>query len=167
VILEPGRTIAANSGVLLTTVRYLKTSGDRPVAVVDAGMTHMVRAAMYESYHLIWPLTPMGGIRPPSRGGSAEDDGLVICDVAGPICETSDYLAKGRGLPPLCAGDVLAVFTVGAYGMTMASNYNSQPRPAEALVDGARTTLIRRRESYEDLVAPELSSGSPLLARFN
>ena len=161
VILEPGRTIAANSGILLTTVRYLKTSGDRRVVVVDAGMTHMVRAAMYESYHLIWPVTPAGGTRPQSRGGSTEGGGLVTCDVAGPICETSDYLAKGRELPPLRVGDVLAVFTAGAYGMTMASNYNSQPRPAEALVDGAQTTLIRRRESYHDMLALELAGSSP------
>lgn len=156
VILEPGRTIAANAGILLTTVRYLKQAGDRQVAIVDAGMTHLVRAAMYDSYHFIWPVTPEAGALPRARGGQREDDGLVAYDVAGPICETSDYLAKGRALPALHSGEVLAVFSAGAYGMTMASNYNGQPRPAEALVDGDQATLIRRRESYQDLVALEL-----------
>ena len=160
VIMEPGRTIAANSGILLTTVQYLKQSGERQIVVVDAGMTHLIRTALYDSYHLIWPVTPGKESLPPSRGGWPEEAGLVAYDVVGPICETSDYLAKGRVLPPLRSGDVLAVFTAGAYGMTMASNYNSQPRPAEALIDGAQTTLVRRRECYQDLVAAELSDAS-------
>jgi diaminopimelate decarboxylase len=159
VIFEPGRTIAANAGVLLTTVRYLKQAGDRRIAVVDAGMTHLVRTAMYDSYHFMWPVVPSDGMVPRSRAAGKEK-GLVEYDVAGPICESTDYLAKGRCLPQLSSGDRVAIFTVGAYGMTMTSNYNSQLRPAEVLVDGDQAKLIRRRESYADLLAPELLDDS-------
>lgn len=155
VIMEPGRTIAANAGILLTTVRYLKQAGERQVAVVDAGMTHLLRTAMYDSYHFMWPVTAPDGAVPTSRA-PASADGLASYDVVGPICESSDYLAKGRALPELSPGDLVAVFTTGAYGMTMTSNYNGQPRPAEVLVHGDDMTLVRRRETYDDLVALEL-----------
>lgn len=154
VIMEPGRTIAANAGILLTSVRYLKQAGDRRVAIVDAGMTHLMRTAMYDSYHFMWPVH--AGDLPPASRSPEKSDSLVEYDVVGPICESSDYLAKGRALPELSSGDLLAIFTAGAYGMTMTSNYNSQPRPAEVLVQGDRMRLIRRRETYEDLVALEL-----------
>ncbi|MBN1172349.1 MAG: diaminopimelate decarboxylase [Micromonosporaceae bacterium] len=155
VIIEPGRTIAANAGVLLTTIRYLKRSGDRNLAVLDAGMTHLMRAALYDSYHFMWPVTPAGQIMPASRD-QPWTDGLIEYDVVGPICESTDYLARGRAMPPLGAGDQIAIFTTGAYGMTMTSNYNSQLRPAEVLVEGDQVRLIRCRETYEDLVAFEL-----------
>jgi diaminopimelate decarboxylase len=155
VIFEPGRTIAANAGVLLSTVRYLKQAGDQQLAVIDAGMTHLARAAMYDSYHFMWPVLPPAEAVPVSRDVSGLA-GLTAYDVVGPICESSDYLARGRSLPPLAAGDHLAIFTAGAYGMTMTSNYNSQLRPAEVLVHGDQVTLIRRRETYDDLVASEL-----------
>lgn len=154
VIFEPGRTIAANAGILLSTVRYLKQAGDQRLAVIDAGMTHLARAAMYDSYHFIWPVLPPAEAIPTSRDVSALA-GLTEYDVVGPICESSDYLARGRSLPALATGDQVAIFTAGAYGMTMTSNYNSQLRPAEVLVDGDRATLIRRRETYADLVALE------------
>ncbi len=156
VVMEPGRTIAANSASLLTTVLYVKKAGDNNVAVVDAGMSHFVRTAIYGSSHFIWPVKPADGLAPESRDMPEEGPGLTRYDVAGPICESSDYLGKARMLPGLKRGDVLCVFSTGAYGMTMASNYNSQPRPAEVLVDGDDAFLIRRRETYEDLIALEM-----------
>ncbi|GIJ08662.1 diaminopimelate decarboxylase [Micromonospora andamanensis] len=155
VIFEPGRTIAANAGVLISTVRYLKQAGERQLAVLDAGMTHLARAALYDSYHFIWPLQPPAEATPVSRDVSGLT-GLTDYDVVGPICESSDYLARARSLPELAAGAHLAIFTAGAYGMTMTSNYNSQQRPAEVLVQGDQVRLIRRRETYDDLVALEL-----------
>ncbi|MEX5636005.1 diaminopimelate decarboxylase [Parafrankia sp. FMc2] len=160
VIFEPGRTIAANAGVLLAAVRYRKQAGERQLIVIDAGMTHIVRAAMYDSYHFMWPVTPGIKMVPPSRDQHSLDD-LVTYDVVGPICESSDYLAKGRALPAMVAGDLIAIFSAGAYGMTMTSNYNSQLRPAEVLVEGDRARLIRRRETYDDLVALELFDDTP------
>lgn len=157
VVMEPGRSIAANAGVLLTRVRYVKQAGDRTVAVVDAGMSAMVRAALYDSFHFVWPVRA-GGHTPPHRAARLDLPGLVTYDLAGPICESTDYLARDRDLPPLAPGDVLAVFGCGAYGMTMASQYNAVPRPPEVLVDGARATLVRRRETYADLVAAELDT---------
>ncbi|MEN3281482.1 MAG: diaminopimelate decarboxylase [Solirubrobacteraceae bacterium] len=156
VITEPGRSIAANGGVLLTTVRYLKQAGDRQVAVVDAGMNNLIRAALYDSFHFVWPVRPAGAMVPPSRSRDLELAGLHSYDIAGPICESSDYLARARRLPPLAEGDLLCIFGAGAYGMAMASQYNSTPRPPELLVDGAATRVIRRRETYADLVAAEL-----------
>ncbi|MFF0152429.1 diaminopimelate decarboxylase [Micromonospora sp. NPDC005203] len=155
VIFEPGRTIAANAGILLSTVRYLKQAGDQQLAVIDAGMTHIARAAMYDSYHFMWPVQPSAEAIPSSRDVSGIE-GLTTYDVVGPICESSDYLARGRSLPALTAGDHFAIFTAGAYGMSMTSNYNSQLRPAEVLVHGDQVSLIRRRETYDDLVALEL-----------
>lgn len=160
VILEPGRTIAANSAVLLTTVRYLKQAGDNNVAIVDAGMSHFVRPAIYGSEHFIWPVTPTDGRVAASRAMTAESDGLTRYDIAGPICESSDYLGKKRWLPTLRQRETLCVFSTGAYGMTMASNYNSQPRPAEVLIDGDTARLIRRRETWADLVELELQCDS-------
>ncbi|WP_322750114.1 MULTISPECIES: diaminopimelate decarboxylase [unclassified Frankia] len=164
VVLEPGRSIAANAGVLLTRVRYLKTSGVQNVAIADAGMSHLIRTAFYDTFHFMWPVRPRDGLCPVSRTTYHDQPGLRRYDVAGPLCESSDYLAKDRLLPPLAAGDVLAVFTAGAYGMTMASHYNSLPRPAEVLVDGGGVRLIRRRETYEDLVYAEVETGSTMSA---
>ncbi|WP_322779683.1 diaminopimelate decarboxylase [Frankia sp. Cas4] len=164
VVLEPGRSIAANAGVLLTRVRYLKTSGVQNVAIADAGMSHLIRTAFYDTFHFMWPVRPRDGLCPVSRTTYHDQPGLRRYDVAGPLCESSDYLAKDRLLPPLAAGDVLAVFTAGAYGMTMASHYNSLPRPAEVLVDGGGVRLIRRRETYEDLVCAEVETESAMSA---
>ncbi|CUU60673.1 diaminopimelate decarboxylase [Parafrankia irregularis] len=160
IIFEPGRTIAANAGVLLAAVRYRKQAGERELVVIDAGMTHIARAAMYDSYHFMWPVSPVNGAIPSSRDQESVDD-LVAYDVVGPICESSDYLAKGRALPAMVAGDLVAIFTAGAYGMTMTSNYNSQLRPAEVLIQGADVKLVRRRETYDDLVALEFPDDTP------
>ncbi|MFB7511950.1 MULTISPECIES: diaminopimelate decarboxylase [unclassified Streptomyces] len=156
VVMEPGRSIAANAGILLTRVRYLKQAGDRTVAIVDAGMNNLIRAAFYDAFHFMWPVRPADGVIPPARTESLRLDGSVTYDVAGPICESSDYLARDRALPALREGDLIAVFGAGAYGMTMASQYNSSLRPAEVLVEGFDSRLIRRRDTYEDLVAAEL-----------
>ena len=155
VVLEPGRSIAANAGVLLTRVQYVKRSGDKTFAICDAGMNALLRPSHYDAFHFIWPAEPPAGFVPARRTADPGLPGLVPVDVVGPLCETGDYLALDRPLPPVKRGDLLAVFTAGAYGMSMASRYNSSPLPAEVLVDGDRLTVVRRRETYEDLVAHE------------
>lgn len=157
VLLEPGRSIAANAGVLLTRVLYVKQAGDTAVAVVDAGMSHLLRPAIYDAFHFVWPVTPDTGLVPPLRTRHSDLAGLTSWDIAGPICESSDYLARRRPLPQLAPGETLAVFTVGAYGMTMSSHYNSVPRPPEVLLEGATARLVRRRETYADLWSAELA----------
>lgn len=154
VVLEPGRSIAANAGVILTRVLHVKASGDKRFVIVDASMNELIRPALYGAYHFVWPVA--AGAAPPTlRGPQQPVEGLVRCDVVGPVCESADFLAQDRDLPPLRRGDILAVFTAGAYAMVMASQYNSRPRPPEVLVDGSAARLIRRRETYDDLIAPE------------
>jgi len=155
ILMEPGRFIACNAGVLVTRVQYVKAGGDRKFLLCDAGMNHLIRPALYGSYHHIWPVEPGEDFAPPQRTCDEPMPGTEVVDVVGPICESGDFLGKGRHLPPVARGDLLAVFGAGAYGMTMASEYNSFPRPAEVLVEGDRPRLIRRRGTYEDLVAPE------------
>jgi diaminopimelate decarboxylase len=155
VILEPGRSIAANSGVLLTRVLHVKQSGDRRFIIVDASMTELLRPALYGAYHFVWPVAA-GDRVPSARTPDQPFEGLWRCDVVGPVCESADFIAKDRMLPPVERGDLLAVFAAGAYAMSMASQYNSRPRAAEVLVHAATDQLIRRRETYEDLIAPEL-----------
>ncbi|MBW7907147.1 MAG: diaminopimelate decarboxylase [Phycisphaerae bacterium] len=159
VILEPGRSIAANAGILLTRVLHTKSSGARRFVIVDASMNELIRPALYDAYHFIWP-AEAAGCSPVSRGVQQPHAGLTPSDVVGPICESGDFLAKARPLPGLRRGDLLAVFTAGAYAMTMASQYNSRPRAAEVLVAGAEARLVRRRETYDDLVRAELEPGA-------
>ena len=154
IILEPGRSIIANAGVLITRVRHIKDTGCRRFVIVDASMTELIRPALYDAYHFVWPVN--AGSRVPTDWSERQPfDDLVPCDVVGPVCESGDFLAKQRALPPLERGQLLAVHTAGAYGMAMASQYNSRPRPAEVLVDGGVARVIRRRETYEDLVRGE------------
>lgn len=155
IILEPGRSIAANAGILLTRVLYLKKSGERDFLIVDAGMNDLIRPALYEAYHFIWPVAPAAGFVPAQRGEGVSMPGLRLMDVVGPVCESGDFLAKDRVLPPMQRGDLVAVFTAGAYGMVMASHYNTRPNPPEILVDGNQYRVVRRRETYEDLLAAE------------
>ncbi len=155
VILEPGRTIAANAGILLTEVQYLKQGGSKKFVICDTGMHHLIRPTLYEAWQFIWPAKVAPEHVPAKRAKDLEVDGLEISEIVGPICETGDYLAKDRPLPPVERGDLLAVFSAGAYGMVMASHYNAMPNPPEVLVDGDRFQTIRRRETYEDLVAAE------------
>lgn len=155
IILEPGRSIAGNAGILLTRVVYLKKSGDRDFLIVDAGMNDLIRPALYEAYHFIWPVAPEASFVPTQRGEGVNMPGLRLMDVVGPVCESGDFLAKDRMLPPMQRADLVAVFTAGAYGMVMASHYNTRPNPPEVLVDGDQYRVVRRRETYEDLLAAE------------
>jgi diaminopimelate decarboxylase len=155
IIMEPGRFIAGNSGILVTEVQYVKAGGDRRFVLCDSGMHHLIRPALYGSYHHVWPVEPGEAFSPRQRTRDEVFQGMELVDVVGPICESSDFFAKDRHLPPLARGDRLAVFSAGAYGMVMASEYNSFPRPAEVLVAGGDARLIRRRGTYADLVAPE------------
>lgn len=155
IALEPGRYIAGNSGILLTSVLYRKQGGSRRFVIVDAGMNDLIRPALYGSFHFIWPAAPDQGNIPSQRNRETQPvDGEVV-DVVGPICESGDFLAKDRPLPQTKRGDLLAVFTAGAYGFAMSSNYNNRPRVPEVLVDGDQYCVIRRRETYEDLVTLE------------
>ena len=141
-ILEPGRFIVGNAGILVTEVLYLKQATGRRFAVVDAGMNDLIRPALYGAYHEVMP------VGAPVRSAN----GLGRYDVVGPICESADVLARNRQLGTLQAGQLLAVLGAGAYGSTMASNYNGRPRPAEVLVRGRRWALIRRRDTMRDLI---------------
>lgn len=155
IIMEPGRSIAANAGILLTQTLYRKKSGDRDFLIVDAGMNDLLRPALYEAYHFVWPTKPMEGFVPTERAVAASMPGLMPMDVVGPVCESGDFLAKDRRLPPMQRGDLVAVFSSGAYGMAMASHYNSRPNPPEVLVEGDTFRVIRRRETDEDMLAAE------------
>jgi diaminopimelate decarboxylase len=151
--LEPGRFIVGNAGILVSRVIFTKREGGKLFVIQDAAMNDLVRPAMYDAFHRIWPVRP--AVDPPADY-EAEIPGCEPADVVGPICESGDYLAKGRWLPPVARGDLVCTFSAGAYGMAMSSNYNSRPRAAEVLVDGVSHKLIRRRESFEDLVAHEI-----------
>jgi len=155
ILMEPGRFIAGNAGVLVTQVQYVKPAGDRTFLLCDSGMNHLIRPALYGSYHHVWPVEPGEDFAPRQRIRDEAFPGTAVVDVVGPICESSDFFGKDRHLPPVARGDRLAVFSAGAYGMSMASEYNAFPRPAEVLVEGGEARLIRRRGTYEDLVAPE------------
>ncbi len=148
VLLEPGRLLVGNAGVLVTRVLYRKRNGRRRFLVVDAGMNDLVRPAMYGAFHAIEPVG-----RPAPRE--------AVCDVVGPICESGDFLARGRRLPEVEPGGLLCIRSAGAYGFAMSSQYNSRPRAAEVLVDGDRVLLSRRRETYPDLVRGETARPRP------
>jgi diaminopimelate decarboxylase len=155
-VLEPGRFIVGNAGILVSRVIYTKESGGRHFIIQDAAMNDLIRPTLYESFHRIWPVAPATGLPAPPEDYETEIPSTRKYDVVGPVCESGDFLAKDRRLPEMKRGDLLATFSAGAYGMAMASNYNSRPRAAEVLVDGKAHRLIRRRETYEDLVRPEL-----------
>jgi diaminopimelate decarboxylase len=156
IIMEPGRTISANAGILVTSVQYIKkVSGDKSVIITDTGMHHLIRPALYNASHFIWPIDPGEAFSVSERKFEQTMDGLVSCDVVGPICESSDYLAKDRKLPPLAPDHRLAIFTAGAYGIVMSSQYNAQPRPAEYMVSGNTVNRIREREVYGDLIGKQ------------
>ncbi len=142
-ILEPGRSLVGEAGILVTRVLYVKRIQQKNFLVVDAGMSDLMRPALYGSYHEIVPVEQCSVKK-------------VCADVVGPLCETGDFLARDRGMPEVQAGDLLAVLTVGAYGYVLASNYNTRPRPSEVLVRGNKAELIRPRERLEDLMAGEI-----------
>jgi diaminopimelate decarboxylase len=155
-VLEPGRFIVGNAGVLVSRVVYRKESGGKHFLIQDAAMNDLIRPTLYDSFHRIWPVEPGAGVPAPPEDYEADIPGTFAQDVVGPVCESGDFLAKNRRLPDLKRGDLLATFSAGAYGMSMSSNYNSRPRAAEVLVDGNSHRLIRRRENYEDLLRPEI-----------
>ena len=154
-VLEPGRVIAGNSGLLVSRVIFTKTSGEKTFLIQDAAMNDLIRPALYESFHKVWPVSVPAGLPAPPADFEAEIPGTAPCDVVGPVCESGDFLAKDRPLPPLHRGDLLAIFSAGAYGMVMASNYNTRPRAAEILVEGDQARVVRRRETLDDLLGPE------------
>ena len=145
ILLEPGRLLVGNAGVLLTRIRYLKQSGSKKFAIVDAGMNDLIRPALYQSYHEIVPV-----MEPAKSTGEQHR-----IDVVGPVCESADFFALDRPMPELHQGELLAIMSAGAYGMTMASNYNSRPLPAEVLVRGSEVSLVRRRQKWGDLLRDE------------
>src|SRR5262249_24776033 len=155
-VLEPGRFIVGNAGVLLSRVLYTKESGGKHFLIQDAAMNDLIRPTLYDSFHRIWPAEPRAPFPAPPEDYETDIPGTLKQDVVGPVCESGDFLAKNRALPPMTRGDLLVTFSAGAYGMSMSSNYNGRPRAAEVLVDGGKDRLIRRRETYEDLVRPEL-----------
>lgn len=156
IVMEPGRTIVANAGVLLTRVRYTKHNGGKHFVICDAGMNALIRPALYEAFHFIWPARVPPELVPLERRSEMDIPGLNPVDVVGPICESGDFLAQARKLPRVDPGSLLCVFSAGAYGMSMASNYNDQPLPAEVLVDGDRAGLIRERQTIASMLRSEL-----------
>jgi diaminopimelate decarboxylase len=147
VLLEPGRSIAGNAGILLTRVLYRKDTGAKKFVVIDAAMNDLIRPALYGAWHEV------KGVRESESGVSPS-----VYDIVGPVCESADFLAKDRRLAA-AEGDLLAIMSCGAYAMAMSSNYNTRPRAAEVLVKGGETSLVRRRESVEDLFALERTKG--------
>ena len=139
----------------LGTLRVDTAYGGDSFAIVDAAITDLVRPALYGAFHFAWSVAPGEGLVPPERSANLELPGTELIDVVGPVCETGDFLAKDRRLPPIARGDLLCVFSTGAYGFSMSSQYNSRPRPAEVLVDDNQVRVIRRRETYDDLVEAE------------
>jgi diaminopimelate decarboxylase len=145
ILVEPGRFLVGNAGALLTRVRYVKESGSKKFAIVDAGMNDLIRPALYQSFHEIVPVEQQ-----------TKNEKKRKIDIVGPVCESGDFFALDREMSNVREGDLLAIMSAGAYGFTMASNYNSRPMPAEALVRGDQLNLIRKRQTWNDLIANEL-----------
>lgn len=143
IVVEPGRSVVAEAGVLLARVLYCKQNGAKEFVIVDAAMNDLIRPSLYKAHHEIVPVR-------------LRDAGTMTADIVGPVCESGDFLAKNRTMPRLEAGDLIAIRTAGAYGFGMASNYNSRPRAAEVMVDGGELMVARRRESLDDLIRGEL-----------
>jgi diaminopimelate decarboxylase len=180
ILVEPGRYLVGNAGILLTRVRYIKKSGPKKFAIVDAGMNDLIRPALYQSYHEIVPVEEGKGDspnsaalrqsksgqhsectsrernRPLSSKSRSTSKSLEKIDIVGPVCESGDFFAVDREMPEVREGDLLAIMSAGAYGFVMASNYNSRPLAAEALVRGDKATLIRKRQTWEDLIQDEV-----------
>jgi diaminopimelate decarboxylase len=146
ILVEPGRFLVGNAGVLLTRVRYVKETGSKKFAIVDAGMNDLIRPALYQSYHEIVPVEQRKG----------ERKKMVEIDIVGPVCESGDFFALDRKMPEMHEGDLLAIMSAGAYGFVMASNYNSRSLPAEALVRDDKVALIRRRQTSDAIVREEI-----------
>lgn len=146
ILFEPGRFLVGNAGVLLTTALYRKETPIKKFIIVDAGMNDLIRPALYQGYHEIVPLQQSG------------NGALEQVDVVGPVCESGDFLAEGRSLPYVKPGEHLAIMSCGAYGFSMASNYNARPMPPEVLVEGSKMTVVRKRQTWEDLIEREIAT---------
>ena len=170
VLVEPGRFLVGNAGVLLTRVRFIKKSDAKKFAIVDAGMNDLIRPALYQAYHEIVPVIvpstsgklgrdrrPRREMREHSIKTRSTSKRAEKIDIVGPVCESGDFFALDRQMPELHEGDLLAIMSVGAYGFVMASNYNSRPLPAEALIRGDQVALIRKRQSWKELVRGEVA----------
>lgn len=157
-IMEPGRYIVGNSGILVTRVTYTKeTLYGKKFVICDAAMNDLLRPALYDAFHRIWPVdTGMSMPKTEDPEKPAIKKGMELVDIVGPVCESSDVFAAGRALPKVGEGDSLAIFSAGAYGFSMSSQYNSRPRPCEVLVDGDQYHIVRQRETYDDLVKGEI-----------
>ncbi|HEY5329834.1 MAG TPA: diaminopimelate decarboxylase [Acidobacteriaceae bacterium] len=142
-LLEPGRFLVAQAGALLTRVLYVKQNGSKTFVITDAGMNDLIRPALYQAHHEIWPVL---------RSERAE----MVADIVGPVCESGDFFAKDRELAEVRAGELLVLLDAGAYGMSLASQYNTRARPAEVLVESGAARLVRRRETVEELLGPEI-----------
>jgi diaminopimelate decarboxylase len=145
-VVEPGRFLVGEAGVLLTRVIYVKEGGGKRFVITDAGMNDLLRPSHYSGWHAVEPVQEQGRCR-------------ATVDVVGPICETGDFLALDREMELPKPGELLAIHTVGAYGFSMSSQYNQRCRPAEVMVDGDRARLVRRRENYDEMVAAEMDLG--------
>jgi diaminopimelate decarboxylase len=159
VLLEPGRFLIGNAGVLLTRALYIKSAAQKKFVIVDAGMNDLIRPALYESYHEIVPVnlpSSVGEAVSSRSSNSTTKTNAEKVDIVGPVCESGDFFALDREMPEISEGDLLAIMSTGAYGFTMASNYNSRPLPAEVLIRGDGAKLIRKRQSWEDLVRDEM-----------
>jgi len=154
-ILEPGASIAANAAILTTGVLYLKAGGRKKFVIVDAAMNDLVRPVLYDAFHFIWPVKVSEKFVPRQRDKDLQLAGTEVVDIVGPICEGADFFARDRALPPVKRGELISIFTAGAYSFSMSSNYNARGRAAEVLVDGDKFSVIRKRETYEDLIALE------------
>ncbi len=154
-LLEPGRSIVAEAGVLLSRVLLVKQNGTKKFVILDAAMNDLIRPALYQAHHDIIPVRQSSSTRSSFKA-----------DVVGPVCESGDFFARDRQLPELHAGDLVAICTAGAYGFVQASNYNSRPRPCELLIDGSRIQVARKRETLEDLIRGEVSSSSQIEDEF-
>jgi diaminopimelate decarboxylase len=162
ILVEPGRFLVGNAGVLLTRVRYIKQTAEKKFAIVDAGMNDLIRPALYQSYHEIVPVKEPPSVGEadsfPSGKSMSKSKNLEKIDIVGPVCESGDFFALDREMPEVHEDDLLAIMSAGAYGFVMASNYNSRPLPAEALVEGDKFSLIRKRQTWEDLMGGEVEA---------
>jgi diaminopimelate decarboxylase len=145
-MLEPGRSIVAEAGILLTRVLLVKQNGGKRFVIIDAAMNDLLRPSLYQAHHEIVPVIEDRNPR------------MIKADIVGPVCESGDFLARNREIANPNSGDLLAIMTAGAYGFVLSSNYNSRPRAAELLIEGSRTQVARRRESWDDLVRGETTS---------
>jgi diaminopimelate decarboxylase len=154
-ILEPGRFIVGNAGIMVSRVLYIKESGGKNFVICDAGMNDLLRPSLYGAYHRIWPVATEPGVQGEVPNEDTWEGPHIPTDLVGPICESGDIFAKDRKMPPMKRGDLVAIYSTGAYGFVMSSTYNSHPRPCEVMVAGEEAKVVTKREKFEDLIRNE------------